>query len=153
MPFTKGHTYYTHKNSVRTRFKKGRKAHNKGIGRRCQHNAFYWKCTPCQTEYKRNYVKKKKIENFAKYRNEINIGIRKKRQKNPEKYKAYDKVKYALRRGYIKRNPCSVCGYKKSHAHHNSGYEGENALNVVWLCSVHHEQAHRKSLYKTVGQT
>ena len=44
----------------------------------------------------------------------------------------------ALRSGKIQRQPCFVCG-KKAHAHHP---DYDHPLDVVWLCPLHHRQAH-----------
>lgn len=44
----------------------------------------------------------------------------------------------ALRRGSIKPLPCFICG-EKAEAHHP---DYSAPLDVVWLCSPHHKQAH-----------
>ena len=63
------------------------------------------------------------------------------RAKNPEKYKARTIVRGAIRNGSLVRKNCSVCGDKKSQAHHPNYNE---PLNVVWLCSACHGKEHRK---------
>jgi hypothetical protein len=68
------------------------------------------------------------------------------RKENPEKSRAYDAVKYALKLGRISRlSWCQLCGKKagrkKTEAHHGS-YAKEYRLSVVWLCVEHHRQLH-----------
>lgn len=59
-------------------------------------------------------------------------------ERHPEKRKASHIVGRALRDGKIKRQPCWVCG-EKAHAHHP---DYDRPLDVVWLCPLHHKQAH-----------
>jgi hypothetical protein len=60
---------------------------------------------------------------------------------NREKRAAYDAVKYALKKGKLARQPCEVCGISKTHAHHS---DYSKPLDVIWLCSFHHGNQHRK---------
>mgnify|MGYP003297129150 CR=1 FL=1 len=64
------------------------------------------------------------------------------RQRNPEKSRAHDAVKYALRTGRLTKKPCEVCGSTKVHAHHD---DYADRLNVRWLCSTHHRQHHKEN--------
>ena len=60
--------------------------------------------------------------------------------KYPNKYKAHNMVKAAIRGGKLFREPCKECGSKKRvHAHHDDYLK---PLNVRWLCSAHHKQWH-----------
>ncbi len=54
-------------------------------------------------------------------------------------------------RGYIKRQPCEVCGDPKTQAHHYLGYDWENAKKVRHLCFKHHreEEARIKKEFDT----
>ena len=61
------------------------------------------------------------------------------------KYRARRALKNAVYRGYIKRQPCEICGELKSHGHHYLGYEKENWRKVKWLCAIHHAQAERST--------
>ena len=45
----------------------------------------------------------------------------------------------ALRRGKIKRQPCTVCGEEAQHMHH---FDYAKPLEVIWLCVLHHRQVH-----------
>jgi hypothetical protein len=62
------------------------------------------------------------------------------RARHPEKARAHDKVKHALRMGYIARTACVVCGNPKSEGHHE---RYDKPLEVIWLCRTHHIEADR----------
>ena len=64
------------------------------------------------------------------------------RARNPLKAAAHFAVMYALKGGHIQRSPCAVCGSEKVQAHHA---DYTKPLEVEWLCSVHHGQAHRSA--------
>ncbi len=57
----------------------------------------------------------------------------------PEKVKAREIVSNAIRDGRLKRELCH-CG-KYGHAHHE---DYSNPLEVIWLCTTHHKELHRK---------
>jgi hypothetical protein len=58
--------------------------------------------------------------------------------RNPEKYRAQKRARYALSRGYIERRGCEVCG---AHAEmHHDDYSKPD--EVRWLCRQHHKDAH-----------
>lgn len=63
------------------------------------------------------------------------------KKKYPEKVKARTAVYGAIQRGDLVRQPCSVCGSPKSHAHHQ---DYSKPLQVDWLCQKHHGQEHWK---------
>jgi len=63
----------------------------------------------------------------------------------PERRVAYDKVSNALRDGILnKPDRCSKCNKLSDNiqAHHPNGYDGDNALDVQWLCPVCHHEEH-----------
>jgi hypothetical protein len=60
---------------------------------------------------------------------------------NPEKRKAQDAVKIAIRNGTLIRKPCEVCGKIKVDAHHD---DYSKPLEVRWLCRSHHKDHHYK---------
>lgn len=65
------------------------------------------------------------------------------RSRNLEKVQAGQFVRYCVKRGYIKRQPCEVCGSTdKIEAHHFKGYLQKCWLLVKWLCKKHHMMAH-----------
>lgn len=61
------------------------------------------------------------------------------RKRNPEKVRAHTAINNAIRYGKIKRKPCEECGKEKSHAHHE---DYSKVLDVKWLCSQCHKDAH-----------
>ena len=82
--------------------------------------------------------------------NKTNAGRRYKREYKRRLLKSKDKRLLARRRlqhyiytNKIKREPCVVCGNKKSEGHH---FDYSNPLNVVWLCTKHHAQIHSGEL-------
>jgi hypothetical protein len=68
--------------------------------------------------------------------------------RNPEKRRAHDAVKHALRSGRLVRLPCADCGSPHSEAHHSNGYDRAHWLDVEWLCRSHHKLRHRTRIIK-----
>lgn len=101
--------------------------------------------------YKKNWSRRQKTRNQWTAENKEKMrGYQKKysvrfKEENPEKIRAYDAVKYAVRKGLIdKPNKCEECNkefkQKRSiHAHHHAGYDEVNKLNVKWLCAKCHK--------------
>ena len=52
-------------------------------------------------------------------------------------------VYYAVKVGLLVKLPCVICMDPVVQAHHHISYRPENALDVVWLCKKHHDEAHR----------
>jgi len=50
-------------------------------------------------------------------------------------------VRNAIKSGVLIKLPCVVCGNSKSQAHHEDHYK---KLDVIWLCTKHHGEIHRK---------
>lgn len=63
------------------------------------------------------------------------------RVKNPDRYRAQNKVNNAIRDGKLKKQSCEVCGDKNVHAHHD---DYSKPLEVRWLCPLHHHREHAK---------
>lgn len=61
------------------------------------------------------------------------------RQRHPEKAKAHDAVKNAIRDGKLMRDACEICGTPDAEAHHDDYLE---PLKVRWLCFKHHKETH-----------
>ena len=62
----------------------------------------------------------------------------KRNKKFPERRKARNMLYKAIKDKKIMPLPCLICG-EKSEAHHVAY---DMPLDVVWLCKVHHKQAH-----------
>lgn len=64
------------------------------------------------------------------------------RRKNRHKKNAHSKLSYAIKMGYVHRQPCIVCGsIERIHAHHE---DYTRPLEVFWFCPIHHAEHHRK---------
>jgi len=61
------------------------------------------------------------------------------KKNNPEKIKAHRKVRQAIERGEMERQPCEVCGDEPTDAHHE---DYSKPLEVRWLCRKHHMEVH-----------
>ena len=53
--------------------------------------------------------------------------------------KAYIKVRIAMKKGILQKQPCIECGKMKVHAHHE---DYSKPLDVIWLCPIHHKRLH-----------
>ena len=105
-------------------------------------------CKFCYRErVKRNYRRNKahyhaydkqraKLEHRKKAHIEKNKEYRK---KYPEKYYCRAELNNAVRDGKITRQPCVICGEKKTHGHHE---DYTKPLDVIWLCQTHHTWIH-----------
>lgn len=88
-------------------------------------------------------VRQEKYRQTEKAR-EANKRYEKKRYLSEEgkaRMSAKNAVRYALKMGKLKQEPCWICGEKMSQAHHPS-YAPDMKLSVVWLCHEHHNQIH-----------
>lgn len=65
--------------------------------------------------------------------------VQKYNKEKPHQKHANSVVAYALKIGKLKKFPCLICGDEKSEGHHP---DYSRPLDVVWLCSSHHKQAH-----------
>jgi len=63
------------------------------------------------------------------------------KDKYPERARAREIAKYAVRSGKIKRMPCEMCNSKKSHHHHE---DYSKPLDLTWLCQKHHVERHKE---------
>ena len=69
------------------------------------------------------------VENARRYAN-----------KYPERIKAVDLMKYAVRTGRVVRGPCFACGATKNvHGHHE---DYDKPYEVIWLCPGCHYAYH-----------
>lgn len=59
---------------------------------------------------------------------------------NTHKVKAQTILNSAVRRGEVQKQPCRCCASTNVHAHHE---DYSSPLEVVWLCPIHHAEAHR----------
>jgi len=60
----------------------------------------------------------------------------------PDRIRANQAVRNAVRNGRLIKTPCSVCGSRyRIHGHHE---DYSKLLEVIWLCPKHHKDRHRK---------
>lgn len=60
-------------------------------------------------------------------------------KRDPEKLRARHKLRYAVRKGRLVRQPCERCGATPTHAHH---HDYSKPLDVRWLCRRCHRMEH-----------
>jgi len=72
---------------------------------------------------------------------------RKRREKNPEKYRANTAVHNAIRDGRLSKEPCEICGHKTVEGHHRDYLK---PLEVFWLCRKHYLLEHNRTSYGTL---
>lgn len=70
--------------------------------------------------------------------------VKRMRARNPEKYKARQKVSNSIRNGSIKKGKCEMCGDPNTEAHHT---DYSKPLEVMWLCRKHHMEIEGKTAY------
>lgn len=88
-------------------------------------------------EYKnarKEYMKQWSLENKDK--------VIANRKKWAERHRTRQITKDAIKAGKIKREPCEVCGNKKSEAHH---HDYSKPFLLSWLCKKHHTLHRRLS--------
>jgi len=95
-------------------------------------------------EKNREYQKKWSREYYDRCPERVQLSQKQWAFKNPDKVQAHLAVNEALRRGELKREPCVECGNEVSQGHHP---DYAKALEVIWLCSIHHNQLHSEKSY------
>jgi hypothetical protein len=87
----------------------------------------------------RNYINRiKSNQEVFKVENENLLNKRHRyEEKNREKMKARNKLRYNVRSGVIEKKNCLVCGDTKSEAHHE---DYSKPLEVMWFCKKHHAE-------------
>lgn len=111
-------------------------------------------CRPCQKKYDRaRYPKeiKRRRKNAIDYRKknppnqkQVAKNVSNWRNKFPEKFRTHRIVANEIRMGRLFKKPCKKCGSKKVQAHHS---DYSKPLKVMWLCSKHHQELHRKVIH------
>ena len=81
----------------------------------------------------------------SKNREKMNTYVRNRAGLEGERLKSYARhvVENAVRKGWIVRRPCEVCGQPEGEAHHD---DYRLALELRWLCKDHHEEAHHGAI-------
>ena len=84
-------------------------------------------------------LRKQTYHKTAKGRDVLYQSIKAYRQRFPERQRARQILQYHLRKGKVVKLPCR-CGARDVQAHHP---DYSKPLEVVWLCSTCHGEAHR----------
>ena len=90
-------------------------------------------------EYNKKYFKK--YNKTERGKEVLRRAWKKQRVVNYDKILARKRLNYAVEYGHINKQPCEKCGEKKSEGHHK---DYSKPLEVVWLCSKHHRELHRR---------
>lgn len=91
-----------------------------------------------------NYAQIRQVEYRNANRDKLRAAKQRRRQEHPQKERAKDKVKYAVRKGRMMRVGalnCQICRNPAAHYHHN---DYTKPLEVIPLCSSCHRRIHRK---------
>lgn len=111
------------------------------------------KCKTCTkrdvTIYRRENDSVREYDRYRYYANEYRQwktrdNTEKWNENNPLGYKAHTIVNNAIRDGKLIRQPCSICGDTKSHAHHK---DYNSPLEVEWFCARHHSKIHNPETF------
>ena len=108
------------------------------------------KCKACTAAYHRAYrrtprgkairAKHRAIEYAKETPTQRTAKARRMRHAHPNRDRARNAVKEALRDQRMVRQPCEICGDMPTHAHHDD-YRAR--LVVRWLCRPHHVAWHK----------
>lgn len=61
-------------------------------------------------------------------------------ERYPERIVARREAANAIKKGSIKKEPCCVCGYDRTVAHHE---DYSKPLDIIWFCRKHHIEYHK----------
>ena len=87
-------------------------------------------------------VDRKRNKKAARKKKQVEYS-KKSKAKHRKAYKATRKFWNVFRYGSIKKSPCAVCGTEELVEAHHHDYD--KPLDVIWLCSLHHKEWHRKN--------
>ena len=95
----------------------------------------YFTCRECNTERARKY--RETVTGLERVKSAVYRSI----LKYPQKQKAREILNESIRVGKLVRGLCEICGDLNVHGHHD---DYSRPLEVRWLCTVHHSQAHHE---------
>ncbi len=76
------------------------------------------------------------------------------RNKNREKIRATDTLRYAIMKGTVKKpNACSICKSKEKMLLHGHHPDYSKPLEVIWVCHKCHRKLHQGLLPLIIGGT
>lgn len=98
-----------------------------------------YECKSCRSKRDRKYYL---TSESRKLRSNTNhISAKKYADSNLENIKIYQKVKYAIKVGRLKKSHCKYCGETKNVIGHHSNYN--KPLDIEWMCKFHHKSWHK----------
>lgn len=100
-------------------------------------------------EYNKNWREEhpeERKEYYTRYNKEHPEKMKRYREEHPEKVICQNAINSLIRSGKLIRQPCSLCGKPKAHAHHP---DYNKPLDVIWLCQSHHKQLHANAKNNT----
>ena len=119
------------------KFNKSPAAIARGEGRFCSN--------VCRDTYKRLHPEERSGEKAPLWKGGVTKENKLQRSRDytksyPARRRAYDHVKYAIRKGRLQKGPCRDCGTTEYvHAHHA---DYSKPLEVIWLCPTCHLKQH-----------
>jgi Protein of unknwon function (DUF3310) len=95
-------------------------------------------CKSCKSDYYKNKKENKKLLSFKDIPPHKKWWVAENKLKNI----AHSKVRYAITKGELIRQPCERCGTTVEVVAHHEDYN--KPLEVMWLCKFHHKERHRE---------
>jgi hypothetical protein len=86
----------------------------------------------CYSDFRKNKLPKEEQHRYGTGFSE---------EERTKRKRARFRLNKAILKGLVIKEPCSVCGDKKSEAHHS---DYDKPFNVSWLCFKHHRQLHKE---------
>lgn len=114
-------------------------------------------CKKCDSLTARIYYQKNREKRVAyNAKRDIKAITYRMRELYPEKQRARDLLRKAVKKGTIIKGEC-VTTYAdpcngQVEAHHHLGYEGEHWKDVMWLCRRHHTYIHHGRLEDEISK-
>ncbi len=111
--------------------------------RRASKDGLVYQCKKCKRACDNNrlpsireHKKKYRVNHYRANKDRLNKEARNFRKENPLKVRARDAVRYALRMGWLVKEPCH-CGETEVQGHHE---DYSKPLDVEWLCAKCHSK-------------
>lgn len=133
--------YYTHQAMSDGHLNKCKDCVKRRIGKHRENNLE--RIQEYDRERGRTEKRKQKCRIYQKsHREETDAAKKAWYQRNRHKRRANSLVGWAIKHGFLKVHPCSVCGSTEKVEGHHPDYS--KPLEVIWLCGKHHKEIHRK---------
>ena len=107
------------------------------LSEKAEYHHEYYERNKIAILFRQNITDKKYLQTEVGKQNKRANAIRM-RAKYPEKARARNMVKDAIKAGRLVKGPCEVCGTDKIESHHD---DYNKPLEVRWFCHQHHCEA------------